>query len=133
LDKPVDYARPDSMAPKTGYFVSAILALGFADGVASFLLYPGQPFAPSSLVMSVVALFFTFAWYRLDSESRAFKRTPLLSIAVVGVGIVALPYYLFRTRGLRQGAIATLIFIFVVIGYSAMGYVGQLAARSLRT
>ncbi len=83
--------------------------------------------------MSVVALFFTFAWYRLDSDSRAFKRTPLLSIAVVGFGFVALPYYLFRTRGLRQGAIATIIFIIVMIGYSAMGYVGQLAARSLRT
>jgi hypothetical protein len=121
------------MAPKTGYFVSAFLALGFADGVSSFLLYRRQSFAPSSLVISVVALFLTFAWYRLDSDSRAFKRTPLLSIAVVGVGFVALPYYLFRTRGLRQGAIATLTFIFVVIGYSAMGYVGQLAARSLRT
>jgi hypothetical protein len=121
------------MAPKTGYFVLAILALGFADGATSFFLFPGQSFAPSSLVISIVALFFTFAWYRRDSDSREFKRTPLLSVAVVGVGIVALPYYLFRTRGLRHGALATLIFILVVIGYSAMGYVGQLAARALRT
>jgi hypothetical protein len=84
------------MAPKTRYFVVAILALGFADGAISFFLYPGQSFAPSSLVMSIVALFFTFVWYRLDSDSREFKRTPLMSIAVVGIGIVALPYFLMR-------------------------------------
>jgi hypothetical protein len=56
-----------------------------------------------------------------------------MSVAVVGVTIFALPYYLFRSRGLRQGGLATLIFILVSIGYSAMGYLGQLAARALRT
>jgi hypothetical protein len=122
------------MTPKTGYFIFAIFALGFADGATSIFLYrPEQPFAPSTFVISVLALFLVFVWYRLDSDSRQFKRTPLLSIAVVGVGIVALPYYLFRTRGVRQGAVATLVFVSIVLGYSAIQYVGQLTARALRT
>lgn len=122
-----------AMAPKTQTFILASLALGFLDGVTAYLLFPGQPFAPSSLLISIAALFLIFLWYRLDSDSREFKRTPLLSIAVVGVAFLALPYYLFRTRGFRQGALATLVVLIVAIGYSAMGYVGQLVARAIRT
>jgi hypothetical protein len=121
------------MAPKTGYYILVILALGFADGVVAYFLFPGQIVAPSSLAVSVVALFVIFMWYRIDSDSRAFRRTPLLSIAVVGLTILALPYYFFRTRGFRQGALATLILILVAVGYSALGYLGQLTARAMRT
>jgi hypothetical protein len=121
------------MAPRTGYYILASLALGFADGAVAYFLYPGQMFAPSSLVISVAALFVIFMWYRGDSDNRAFRRTPLLSMGVVGLPIVAIPYYLFRTRGFRYGALATLVVVLVAIGYSAMGYLGQWAARALRT
>jgi hypothetical protein len=121
------------MAPKTTYFVLGALALGFVDGATGYFLFPGQWFPPSSVAIAVVGLFLTFWWYRLDSDSRAYRRTPLMSVAVVGVTIFALPYYLFRSRGFRQGGLATLIFISVSIGYSAMGYLGKLAARAMRT
>jgi hypothetical protein len=122
-----------SMAPRTRYFILASLALGFVDGVAAYLLYPGQPFAPSSLVVGIAALLLIFLWYRLDSESRKFKRTSLLSVGVVGLSFLGIPYYLFRTRGIREGSVASLVFLFVGVGYSAMQYVGQLAARAMRT
>jgi hypothetical protein len=125
--------RVTSTAPKARYFVLTSLALGFIDGVTANWLFPGQPFAPSSLVISIAALFLIFLWYRLDSDSREFKRTPLLSIAIVGVAFFAVPYYLFRTRGFRQGLLATLVVLLAAIGYSAVGYVGQLAARAMRT
>jgi hypothetical protein len=121
------------MAPRTGYYILTSLALGFVDGAIAYFLFPGQMFAPSSFVISIVALVVIFMWYRSDSDNRAFRRTPVLSIGVVGLPIVALPYYLFRTRGFRHGALATLVVILVAIGYSAMGYLGQLAARVLRT
>jgi len=121
------------MAPRTGYYILTSLVLGFADGAVAYFLYPGQIFAPSSLVISVVALLVIFMWYRGDSDNRAFRRTPLLSMGVVGLPIVAIPYYLFRTRGLRHVALATLFVVLVAIGYSAMGYLGQWAARALRT
>jgi hypothetical protein len=121
------------MAPKTGYFVLASLAIGFVDGVIAYWLFPGQPIAPSTVAIGLVVLFFTFLWYRLDSDSRGFKRTPLLSMAVVGIAFLGVPYYLFRTRGFRRGALATLVFLLTILGYSAMGYVGELAAAAMRT
>jgi hypothetical protein len=120
------------MAPKTSYYILTILTLGFADGAIAYFLFPGQAFAPTSMAVSIAALFLIFVWYRFDSDSRGFRRSPLLSIAVVGVTIFALPYYFFRTRGLRQGALATLVMILVAVGYSAMGYLGQLVARAVR-
>jgi hypothetical protein len=119
--------------PKTGYFILAGLALGFVDGLAAYSLYPAQQFAPSSLVIGIAALFVIFLWYRLDSDSREFIRTPLLSVGIVGVAFLAIPYYLFRTRGFRQGSLAALVFLLVGVGYSAMQYIGQLAARAMRT
>ena len=121
------------MAPRTGYYILASLALGFADGAAAYFLSPGQMFPPSSFVISIAALLVIFMWYRADSEIRAFRRTPLLSMGVVGLPIVAIPYYLFRTRGFRHGALATLVVVLVAIGYSALGYLGQLVMRALRT
>jgi hypothetical protein len=126
-------ARVASMAPRTRYFILASPALGFADGVAAYSLYPGQPFALSSLVIGIAALFLIFLWYRLDSDSRHFKRPALLSVGVVGLSSLAIPYYLFRTRGIRDGSVATLVFLLIGVGYSAMGYVGQLVARALQT
>jgi hypothetical protein len=121
------------MAPRIRYYILASLALGFVDGAVAYWLFPGQVFAPSSLVISIAALFIIFMWYRTDSDNRAFRRTSLLSAGVVGLPILAIPYYLFRTRGFRHGALATLVVVLVAIGYSGMGYLGQLAARALRT
>ncbi len=120
-------------APNTVYFVVATLLLGFIDGATARIMYLGQALAPSSFAIGVVALFITFVWYRLDSDSRAYRRSLLSSAAVIGVGILALPYYFFRTRGFRRGAIATLIFLLIAMGYSVLGYLGQLAVRSIRT
>jgi hypothetical protein len=121
------------MAPRTKYFIVAILMLGFVDGAIAYYLFPGQPFAPSSFVTAFVALFFVFWWYRLDSDSHTFRRRPLLSMAILALTIFAIPYYLFRTRGLRQGALATLVFLIIVVGYTALSYLGQLAVWSTRT
>jgi hypothetical protein len=119
--------------PRTSFYVLAFLALGFADGVVAYSLYPGQFLAPSSWAISIAALFLLFAWYRFDSDSRNYKRTPLLSIGVVALTLFVFPYYLFRTRGFRRGSLATLIFLLIGIGYSVSGYLGQLVARALRT
>jgi hypothetical protein len=87
--------------PRTSYYVLAFLALGFADGVAAYSFYPGQFIAPSSWAISIAALFLLFVWYRVDSDSRNYKRTPLLSSGVVALTLFVFPYYLFRTRALR--------------------------------
>jgi hypothetical protein len=122
-----------TVAPRTGYYILANLALGFVEGASAYFLPPGQMFGPSSFAITIVALVVIFMWYRADSDYRQFRRTPLLSMGVVGLPIVAIPYYLFRTRGFRLGALATVVVVLLAIGYSAMGCLGQLAARAMRT
>ena len=55
-----------------------------------------------SLIFSIVV----FLWYRIDTERRDYLRTTLSSSAIIFVPLLALPYYLIRSRGAWRGAIA---------------------------
>ena len=48
-------------------------------------------------------------------------------MGVVALAIVALPYYFFRSRGLKRGALATLLFFLAAIGYGVFCVAGQYA------
>jgi hypothetical protein len=48
----------------------------------------------------------TFIWFRADSLQRSFHRSATLNIAFVGLTLLALPYYLIRTRGMKVGLMA---------------------------
>ena len=67
----------------------------------------------SSIVFSLLV----FWWYWADSNSRSFRRSPLLNVAVVAVGVVAIPYYLLRSRpsGERLKAITKLLGFFMLL------------------
>jgi hypothetical protein len=63
--------------------------------------FQGSGFS-SSFAIAIVGLFLTFdgtAWIRTAAHIGA----PLMSVAVIGVTILALPDHLFRSRGFRQG------------------------------
>ena len=117
----------------TARIACTILVLGAVDGVVGAWLYRNDPFPASSLVFGIVCLFFTFLWYRLDSEQRSFRRTPLLSTAVIGVSAVAIPYYLFRTRGFRKGVVAVLVFVSLMFGYGVTSALGRLVVHMVRS
>lgn len=51
-----------------------------------------------SVVSTLVFSFLCFYWYRLDSDRRAYRRTRWLNVGVVMLAIVAVPYYLARSR-----------------------------------
>jgi phage-related minor tail protein len=84
----------------------ACLAVVLVDGFARGYMAPGK--APGALMVATTLLvnFTVFAWYRADSDRLAFRRSSLLSMAVTGLTVFALPYYLVRTRGGRNGLIA---------------------------
>jgi CDP-diglyceride synthetase len=46
--------------------------------------------------------FLSFCWYRLDSEARMYRRTALLNVGIVMFAILAVPYYLVRSRPAGQ-------------------------------
>jgi hypothetical protein len=116
----------------TARIASMILALGFLDGVVGAWLYGNTPFPNSAIVFMIANAFLAFLWFRLDSDQRSYRRTPFLTIAVVGVSIVAIPYYLFRTRGIRSGAIGVLVLVSLLFGYGVMALVGRLVVRVVR-
>lgn len=48
--------------------------------------------------------FLCFYWYRLDSDSRHYRRSKPLNIGIILLATVALPYYLVRSRPPGQRA-----------------------------
>ena len=68
-----------------------------------------------------------FYWFRLDAEERGFSRSAGLTIAVVGLALVALPYYFFKSRGAKGGFIATGYFLLAVIASGVLTVAGTYA------
>ncbi|WP_460834774.1 hypothetical protein [Lysobacter humi (ex Lee et al. 2017)] len=69
-----------------------------------------------------------FWWYRTDTSERNYKRTPWLNVSVIAVAALALPYYFFRSRGFKRGAVATLALILAMIASGLLTLGGQYAA-----
>lgn len=75
----------------------------------------------SVIVTSVTGSLLVFWWYWADSTSRSYHRSPLLNVAIVAAGFLAVPYYLLRSRerGRRLPAFARM-FGFVLLMVIAM-------------
>jgi CDP-diglyceride synthetase len=71
----------------------------------------------------IVATALIYAWYYYDSEVRGFHRTKWLNIAVVGLAVVAIPYYVFQSnKGHRRKAILYLSgYVFLISVCIAIG------------
>ena len=50
------------------------------------------------ILFLVVSTVLVYRWYYLDAAARAYRRTALLGGAVIMLPLLALPYYLFRSR-----------------------------------
>ena len=64
------------------------------------------------LSTSIVYALFLFGWFLADARERGHTPSLPLKIAVVAVGVLALPYYKFRFFGARAG----FVFIGIVLG-----------------
>lgn len=101
------------------------LLLGYAAALSAALTYlEVREIAEPYWVTVGTAIIYSlliFWWYWLDSQRRSYRRSPLLSIAIVAVSFVAVPYYLVRSRakGERLKAIGRL-FGFVALLIVAM-------------
>ena len=68
-----------------------------------------SPYDIAGTVLSLVPLYW---WYHVDKAEHRYRAGPLMNVGIGLVAIVALPIYLIRSRGWRQGGIA--------IGYGAL-------------
>jgi hypothetical protein len=64
----------------------------------------------------------------MDAEEQQFARSPLLNAGVIALAVIAVPYYLMRTRGLRPGLYGMGIFLAVAVAYSVLEYAGEYSA-----
>ena len=116
------------MKNRKAFVLALIVLVAFVDGVAHQLIAPGEIFAPSDLVFTVVVTLLTFVWYRFDSDDAAYPRSPFLNVAVIALAVLALPYYFFRSRGFARGSIAVGIFIGFLALYFSLQSAGEYAA-----
>ena len=112
------------MKPK--HALTALLVLIASLGsVLAFLEARGIA-EPSVLQMGSTLAFsaLTFWWFWLDSEAHAYKRSPFLNVGMIAIGLIAVPYYLLRSRpkGARLSALGKLLgFIFLLVGALIVG------------
>ena len=117
-------ARPNEVT--TRHVLLAFLGVVAALGFSTTYLQVFRIAEPQALQVGSTLLFslLSFTWFWLDSEARAYKRSPWLSLAVVAIAALAIPYYLLRSRpkGRRFKALgkclgfAVLIVIAFVLG-----------------
>ena len=85
-----------------------LLALALVAGLADPRTMGQVSHLVSDMVVELSFTFLAFYWYRLDSDARQYRRSLLLNAAVIGVGTVAVPYYLLRSRPRGQKGRAVL-------------------------
>jgi hypothetical protein len=111
--------------------ILVLLLLYFAalSGMASYFDMRGiaEP-QWSVIVTSIAGSLLLFWWYWADSTSRSYRRTPLLNVAIIGIGFLAVPYYLLRSREKGQRLLAfAKMFGFVLLLIAAV-MIGSLPA-----
>ena len=80
-----------------------------------------------AVLSTLMFSFLSFYWYRLDSEARLYRRTALLNVGIVMLAIVAVPYYLVRSRPAGQKGRALLRLAGFCLLLVAAGTLGGIA------
>ena len=106
------------------WVIAILMALSLIAGAASQHLFPGVDRPPTDWWLLPLFAFLIFLWYRLDSIQRSYRRSPWLNICVIGIAILALPYYFFRSRGFKGGAIASIAMLGLLLLSSALTVLG---------
>lgn len=111
------------------WVVLGFMGLSFVVGMMSQYYYPGVELSPVDMWFLPAFSVLLFLWYRIDSEQRSYKRSRWLNIGIIAIAIVALPYYLIRSRGLKNGAIATGAMILLLLLSGALTFAGEYSAH----
>ncbi len=75
------------------------------------LLFPGQDMTYIDLALMPLFIFLIYSWYYYDSKEFNYKRNLFMNVGIVGLSLLFIPYYLFKTRGTLKGFVASSIFI----------------------
>jgi hypothetical protein len=114
-------------------FACLVGLVGLLEGVLGARLPPpSDPFL-GKVPFVFVDTFLVFLWCRNDSIERSVWPSRMFLSALAALTIVALPYYLFKTRGLRGGAKATGVFLLASLAYGIWVAIVAITAVRLGT
>ena len=114
-------------------FACLVAAVGLIEGVFAACFYTIGSTFEDKVPFVLVDTFLVFVWYRNDSIARSFWPSRYLSIALAGATIIAMPYYLFQTRGFKTGLRSSGLFILAVMAYGIWVAAVEITVWKLRT
>lgn len=121
--KPIDFAaRPTRPALFALLFVAVLV--GATNGLSAYR-HAAQPLLWTH-GLDLVSSFLCFVWYCRDGDARSFTRSRWLNIGMIIFTMLAVPYYLWRSRpqGQRRAALLRYVGFGVVLGLvTAAGFV----------
>jgi hypothetical protein len=108
--------------------IVALAFLSLISGAIDQYFYPGEEFPPTALAFLTIMALLIFLWYRLDAAEVGYRRSAWLDIGVVGIAIVALPYYLVRSRGAKKGIVGVGALLLMYVASVLLSWFGSYLA-----
>jgi len=113
---------------RTKHVLGILLAFDLLAGVLDardMALRTGSPLV--AVATTLVLSFLCFYWYRLDSDEHGYRRNKWLNIGVVMFALVAVPYYLARSRAAGKKVRALLRFAGFALLQLVAAFIGGVA------
>ncbi|HEY5899806.1 MAG TPA: hypothetical protein VIV54_19725 [Burkholderiales bacterium] len=90
-----------------------------------------ETFSAYGLIETLVSLVLLFTWYHLDKRERDYRAGRLMNAGMLAAAVIALPIYLVRSRGWKQGMIAIAIAALYLALTLGLAELGELAGTKL--
>lgn len=91
------------------YRILTILFFIFSPILSTPSKFNSLSTSSNQLLALLTGLFSIYAWYYFDSEIVNYQRSKWLDFTIIAIALIGIPYYLFKSRGIKNGFICVLI------------------------
>lgn len=60
------------------------------------------------MISTLITLALMFMWFVADARDVGYQASRLLKVCVIAVGVIAIPYYLIKAKGLKRASLSFL-------------------------
>ena len=125
-----DYTRGVSKPKIIALALLAALTLA-VPAVEGALTGGSESYNAWDIAGSFLALLPLYWWYHLDKAERDYRAGPLMNVGMVGAVIVALPIYLVRSRGWKNGVRANAVAAVGLAALYLLEWLGEALGKAL--
>jgi hypothetical protein len=114
------------MNPKSLILITVFIA-SFIAGACDIWFAGAQGASQQAVIWLpvIVTSALMFAWVHADSVEYQYSRSPLFNVGIIGLAIVFIPVYLFKSRPRGAKAKSLGVFFALFLGYIAISYAGS--------